>query len=70
MPRKQTFIPCACGEVSRRRVGVIRFYGKPSCGPYAIGCTRCGAVSRHAKSEKAAWDNWAAHQYLFKPREG
>ncbi len=69
MSRKQRFIPCTCGEDSPSRVGVIRFRGKPPGGPFAIGCTRCGAVSLHAKSEKAAWENWEARLFTHKPRQ-
>lgn len=57
---------CPCGA-KYPRVGVIKQRGKSPDGPYTVGCTCCGRVGQHARTETGAVENWTGGNYLYGP---
>ena len=56
---------CECGA-SEPHVGFVKAKIKSVGGQYFIGCTRCGRVGMHGRTEKEAIEHWEKKDYFFK----
>lgn len=60
------FLSCPCGAKTPR-VGIIKQRAKSPDGPYTVGCTCCGHVGYHDRTQTGAVENWEAERYLYGP---
>ncbi|CAB1241163.1 protein of unknown function [Ruminococcaceae bacterium BL-4] len=53
-----------------RGLALLNSAPNPPDGPYTVGCTCCGRVGYHDRTQTGAVENWEAGRYLYGPVHG